>query len=401
MNELLKRRKRLSEIEVRYYTLQIISGLEYLHKVRVIHRDLKLGNLFINESMDLKLGDFGLAAKLDFDGERKRTICGTPNYIAPEVLEGRNGHSYEVDVWSLGVIIYTLIVGKPPFETTNVKSTYDKIRKNSYNFPEHVSISKEAKELIQWILHSNPSKRPNLEDIKNHAFCVLPSPKTLHPSMLACPPSKTFLNKYTITANINYRSSKTLETNKENLAIKVPHTAKVPQREGVDGEDLLSGIRSPSRTNRQEDAKLEEVALDSAQVPIHAKKWIDYTSKYGLGYVLSDGSIGVFFNDATKIICDTSRKEFEYYEKQRTSDDSPIKHNLDDYPSEFEKKVTLLHHFRSYLDQNTKPEDIEHSRPPTNLVYIKKWIKTRHAKIFRMSNKVVQVYFKDKTEILL
>ena len=74
MNELLKRRKRLSEIEVRYYTLQIISGLEYLHKVRVIHRDLKLGNLFINENMDLKLGDFGLAAKLDFDGERKRTI---------------------------------------------------------------------------------------------------------------------------------------------------------------------------------------------------------------------------------------------------------------------------------------------------------------------------------------
>ena len=89
-----------------------------------VHRDLKLGNLFLNDKMEVKVGDFGLATKLDFDGERKRTICGTPNYIAPEVLEGKSGHSYEVDYWSLGVIIYTLIIGKPPFETTDVKATY-------------------------------------------------------------------------------------------------------------------------------------------------------------------------------------------------------------------------------------------------------------------------------------
>jgi polo-like kinase 1 len=117
LNELLRRRKRLHELEVQCYTMQIIAALKYLHAHRIIHRDLKLGNLFINDRMEVKLGDFGLAAKLDFDGEKKRTICGTPNYIAPEVLEGKAGHSYEVDVWSLGVIIYTLIVGKPPFET--------------------------------------------------------------------------------------------------------------------------------------------------------------------------------------------------------------------------------------------------------------------------------------------
>ena len=62
--------------------------------------------------MEIKLGDFGLATKLDFDGEKKNTICGTPNYIAPEILEGKSGHSYQVDIWSLGVIIYTLIIGK-------------------------------------------------------------------------------------------------------------------------------------------------------------------------------------------------------------------------------------------------------------------------------------------------
>ena len=61
--------------------------------------------------MEIKLGDFGLATKLDFDGEKKRTICGTPNYIAPEVLEGKSGHSYEVDIWSLGVLAFYLVSG--------------------------------------------------------------------------------------------------------------------------------------------------------------------------------------------------------------------------------------------------------------------------------------------------
>lgn len=107
-----------------------MQGLEYLHSKKVIHRDLKLGNLFLNDKLEVKLGDFGLATKLEFDGEKKRTICGTPNYIAPEILEGKNGHSYEVDCWSLGVIIYTLLIGKPPFETNDVKSTYKKIRMN-------------------------------------------------------------------------------------------------------------------------------------------------------------------------------------------------------------------------------------------------------------------------------
>ena len=66
---------------------------------------LKLGNLFLSEKMEIKVGDLGLATKLEFDGEKKRTICGTPNYIAPEILDGKCGHSYEVDVWSVGVIM--------------------------------------------------------------------------------------------------------------------------------------------------------------------------------------------------------------------------------------------------------------------------------------------------------
>ena len=73
--------------------------------------------------MQLKFCDFGLSTKINFIGEKKRTICGTPNYIAPEILE-EEGHSYESDIWSLGVIIYTLLYGKPPFESNTVEETY-------------------------------------------------------------------------------------------------------------------------------------------------------------------------------------------------------------------------------------------------------------------------------------
>uniref|UniRef100_A0A8C2S9E6 Dynactin subunit 5 n=1 Tax=Capra hircus TaxID=9925 RepID=A0A8C2S9E6_CAPHI len=102
--ELHKRRKALTEPEARYYLRQIVLGCQYLHGNRVIHRDLKLGNLFLNEDLEVKIGDFGLATKVEYDGERKKTLCGTPNYIAPEVLS-KKGHSFEVDVWSIGCII--------------------------------------------------------------------------------------------------------------------------------------------------------------------------------------------------------------------------------------------------------------------------------------------------------
>jgi polo-like kinase 1 len=100
--------------------------------------------MFLNSKMELKIGDLGLASKVEYDGEKKRTICGTPNYIAPEILDGKSGHSYEVDIWSFGVILYTFLIGKPPFETADVKTTYRRIRMNTYSFPEHARISENA-----------------------------------------------------------------------------------------------------------------------------------------------------------------------------------------------------------------------------------------------------------------
>jgi polo-like kinase 1 len=80
---LLKRRKRITEFETKYFIHQIVQALKYIHGKKVIHRDLKLGNLFLTDELHIKVGDFGLATKLNCDSERKNTTCGTPNYLAP------------------------------------------------------------------------------------------------------------------------------------------------------------------------------------------------------------------------------------------------------------------------------------------------------------------------------
>lgn len=173
-----------------------------------------MGNLFLNENMEIKLGDFGLATRLEYNEEKKKTICGTPNYIAPEILEGK-GHSYEVDIWSVGVILYTQLIGKPPFETPEVKATYKKIKACSYSFPDHVTISDKARNLIEKILVLDPSKRPSLDDILAHDFMTTePIPKTIPRSTLACPPAKNFTDHYKGTQAGQSKPSKEYENEK-------------------------------------------------------------------------------------------------------------------------------------------------------------------------------------------
>ncbi|KAG0021749.1 Cell cycle serine/threonine-protein kinase cdc5/MSD2 [Podila clonocystis] len=169
--ELIKRRKRLTEPEVRYYMRQIVEACTFMHDHKIIHRDLKLGNIFLSHDMNVKIGDFGLATIILNEGDRKKTICGTPNYIAPEILfDTDNGHSFEVDIWSVGVIMYTLLIGKPPFQTSEVKAIYRKIRNNDYVFPDEYPISDEARNLVSALLTPSPASRPSVSAVLNHPF---------------------------------------------------------------------------------------------------------------------------------------------------------------------------------------------------------------------------------------
>lgn len=379
LNDLSKRRKRLTEFEAQYYIYQIVDALRYLRKHKVIHRDLKLGNLFLSENLEIKLGDFGLAAKLDYDTDRRHTVCGTPNYLAPEVLSSKVGHSYEVDVWSLGVVLYAIVVGKPPFETPEVKMTYEKIKKGVYSFPDQIPLSNTVKDLITKIFVLEPSKRPTIEDCFEHPFLNrgIGIAKRMHASTLAMAPTKTMMEDM-----ISKDNKREVENN------------------------LLKDKADETKETKTNNKNLTEGDSD-----IYVKKWVDYSSKYGLGYILTNGHSGVFFNDCTKIIYAPDKNYFEYIER-RAADrvDALVCYTYNNYPKELHKKVTLLLHFRSYLEGirafTTTPSDNaqefpleeRHQRP---LFYLKKWMKTRHAVMLRLSNKIVQVAFNDKTEIIL
>ena len=169
--DVLRARIRLTEPEVRFYLIQILGAVKHMHSNKVIHRDLKLGNLLLDSQMNIKVADFGLAALLLDMKERKNTICGTPNYIAPEILFARkDGHSFQVDLWSIGVITYALLIGKPPFQSKDVKDVYRNIKGNSYSFPDSQVISQEAKSLIQSLLNPDPQCRPTLDALSEHPF---------------------------------------------------------------------------------------------------------------------------------------------------------------------------------------------------------------------------------------
>lgn len=196
LDVMLKRRLRLREVEVRWYLAQIVNALQQLKSLNVIHRDLKLGNLFLTNKMELKLGDFGLAAKLNNPTDRRKSVWGTPNYIAPEVLANKTGHSFEVDIWALGVIAYTLLIGRAPFETRDLNETYMKIQRASYSFPKHVTLAESSRDLISKCLQPDPSKRIKLDKILNHDFFKEGYPELMQVSTLTIPPSIAYTENY-------------------------------------------------------------------------------------------------------------------------------------------------------------------------------------------------------------
>ncbi|XP_070613807.1 serine/threonine-protein kinase PLK4-like isoform X4 [Erythrolamprus reginae] len=168
MSRYLKNRKNhFSEEEVRNFMHQIITGMLYLHSHGILHRDLTLSNLLLTNNMNIKIADFGLATQLKMPHEKHYTMCGTPNYISPEIAT-RSAHGLESDVWSLGCMFFTLLVGKPPFDTDTVKNTLSKVVLADYETPAF--LSREAQDLIHQLLRKNPADRLSLSSVLDHPF---------------------------------------------------------------------------------------------------------------------------------------------------------------------------------------------------------------------------------------
>ncbi|XP_039752168.1 phosphorylase b kinase gamma catalytic chain, liver/testis isoform isoform X2 [Pararge aegeria] len=166
----------LSEKKTRYIMRQVLEGIRYIHRKSIVHRDLKPENILLDDQLNVKITDFGFAKVLK-DGEKLFELCGTPGYLAPETLkanmfEDAPGYGKEVDIWACGVIMFTLLVGCPPFWHRKQMVMLRNIMEGKYSFtsPEWVDISEDPKNLIRRFLVVDPSERIEIDDALLHPF---------------------------------------------------------------------------------------------------------------------------------------------------------------------------------------------------------------------------------------
>lgn len=153
---------RMKEKEARAKFRQIVSAVQYLHQKRIIHRDLKAENLLLDSEMNIKIADFGFSNEFT-PGSKLDTFCGSPPYAAPELFQGRKYDGPEVDVWSLGVILYTLVSGSLPFDGTTLRELRERVLRGKYRIPFYIST--DCENLLRKFLVLNPAKRASLEQI--------------------------------------------------------------------------------------------------------------------------------------------------------------------------------------------------------------------------------------------
>ncbi|KAG7456961.1 hypothetical protein MATL_G00241460 [Megalops atlanticus] len=458
-----KARHTLTDPEVRYYLRQIISGLKYLHNKGILHRDLKLGNFFVNENMELRLGDFGLAAKLEPVEQRKKTICGTPNYLAPEVLN-RQGHGPESDVWSLGCVMYTLLCGNPPFETLDLKETYKCIKEVRYTLPS--SLTPAAQKLISGILQKNPSDRLTLDQILSHEYFTKgftpdrlpPSSCVMVPELNPPSPAKKFFTKMAkslfgkkkskvektpcderddisklvtgiVKSSISRQMSyKTVEGNEATspsgqLASTSPLDTQAEEESRKSTSRSFKGTVASS-TEACEDGLTPVVVAESAMKVLNSclssmpaasrnppclsrpksfvwvTKWVDYSNKYGFGYQLSNQNIGVLFNEGTHLsLCD-KRRTVHYY----LTNNKHFTFQVSTVPEQLRSQMQIVEYMANYMEQNLmEGGDIHCADPaPSSSPLLLQWVKTDHALVMLFSNGTLQVnFYTDHTKIIL
>lgn len=168
----LSRAGRFSEGRCKFYASEILLALQYLHSQNIIYRDLKPENLLLDSEGHAKVTDFGLSKEGIADNISAKTLCGTPEYLAPEILN-KAGHGKAVDWYSFGALIYEMLTGLPPFYTRDREKLFERIKKGELTFPSYVSI--QAKDILKGLMTKDPNKRlgggpGDGEEVQNTAF---------------------------------------------------------------------------------------------------------------------------------------------------------------------------------------------------------------------------------------
>ena len=408
---LYKRGGRLTEIEVKCFIFQLLQGLQCLHKKEIIHRDLKPSNLLLDDKYELKIGDF---SKIAERGKRRYSICGTYNYMAPEIFENNGkGYSFEVDIWSVGIIMYELLTGKLPFNGEN----NDEIRKNILSFqPKNLDVSglsKLAADLIIQILEKEPKKRPGINQIIYHYFFHdIEFPKYINPEILS---------------KIGAEEREKTKEKKSDEKIKKLHLYNL----------IVDDIPKIEYENIK-----NYVIKESDHVFEHYIKYCRILLNYNFCYFeFNNEIIGIIFNfneeDNINMIYNTETELFYHIKiNENNKDDDEIeKYTKKDIPDELEKNVEIfLNYYQFLLNKKENYESNEQDRSieeqisfssqsseisslsnensiisqnqnivldKSNLIYVRKIITKKEAIILFLSDETVESIFKDNVKILI
>ncbi|VDM98678.1 unnamed protein product [Thelazia callipaeda] len=343
---------RLRDHNARLYFLQIVEAVSYLHGVGILHRDLKPGNVLLSDVDKVKLADFGLAIKVSDLPYSSLSICGTPNYLSPEVLK-REGHSKESEAWSLGCMLFCMLVGKPPFETESLAKTYARISSCDFSFPLQLKINSLAVDLISKLLVLDAAKRMKIDAIMDHAYFGNNKDTTkLRELFLA-----------------HGKENDPLQSSKEmNVNLSSGHRYSIGGS-GI-GSEGCSNVRSRSLSYCIALYKqlllgyytvLDEIPRSSDFRLNMVSKWVDYTNKYGFGCVLSDSTHCTLFIDNSSI----SRRRIADFATDRyllISDTTQEPWSISEWTTldlikdqQLAKKVRLAGLFSDYMDRELHP----------------------------------------------
>ncbi|XP_049850364.1 uncharacterized protein LOC126322547 [Schistocerca gregaria] len=463
LRRLLSVRKILNESEARYFLRQLLLAVNFLHQKRICHRDLKLDNIFLHD-MTVKLGDFGFSIILR-NGEMTKTFCGTPNYIAPEVLNSLE-YSLPIDVWAIGVILYSMLYGKGPFEMKTAKETYLRIKSNKYSFSGKTDVSEEAKNLIKSCLDPDPARRPLCSDILLHPFLTkFGVPKSvplvqlnqLGPSKVRrpltdianicsadkndpCqerPHKKKFLDQNLCTPKQAHQTAVKPVPVEKKCSVRAhrPVTCTPWSRSTYDenikriynriqkiisyAESLSPGTTEVNEQSPEKESDNSDILKRHLYFGHHwIVKWVDYSQKFGIGYQLCNGTKGIKLKDHTSIT-DHPDKQTIVYTKfaNRTSSSGAgnllIRETLDvtqDQSSEHSESIKmrarLLAIFSSYMSNLPFSSGLEiqckgSSGTQVPEVSLLGWTKSTQAICFILTNYTVQVNFFDHVKIVL
>ncbi|KAF7712926.1 Protein kinase, UBA domain-containing protein [Penicillium ucsense] len=232
----LVRKGKCGDDEARKFFQQIICAVEYCHRHKIVHRDLKPENLLIDSNKSVKIADFGLS-NIMTDGNFLKTSCGSPNYAAPEVISGKLYAGPEVDVWSCGVILYVLLVGRLPFDDDYIPALFKKIAAGNFHIPSYISPG--AARLIRAMLQVHPVHRITIPEIRQDPWFTKNLPAYLEP------PPEEFIATDVDLSKIDPRkvgSGKPVPVQHKIHQIAV---SKLERSMGYDREDIEDALRHP------------------------------------------------------------------------------------------------------------------------------------------------------------